>query len=79
MCVYLRTKYQVSSIILTSFRLGDDFTSPTPKKPNQIKVKFIFIELLTGKNLLSTLCILNNLQTKYHQCIMLCYIFFIYS
>ena len=26
MCVYLRTKFQVSSVILTSFRQGGNFT-----------------------------------------------------
>ena len=47
MCVYLRAKFEVSSIILASFRQGggDNFTSPpptlkgTPKKPTQIRVK----------------------------------------
>ena len=45
MCVYLSTKFQVSSIILTSFRQGGDFTplpltaKLTPKKPIQIRVK----------------------------------------
>ena len=47
MCVYLRTKLQISSVILTSFRQGgrDNFSpqSPTskrmPEKPAQIKVK----------------------------------------
>ena len=51
MCVYLHTKFQVSSIILTSFRQGVIFPSPpppthththtskrTPKKPTQIRV-----------------------------------------
>ena len=41
-CGYLHTKFQVSSIILTSFRRGS-FTPPpppneTPKKPTQIRV-----------------------------------------
>ena len=45
MCVYLSTKFQVSSIILTSFRQGGNFTplpltaKLTPKKPIQIRVK----------------------------------------
>ena len=30
-CVYLRTKFQVSSIILTSFRQGEGFYPPTPQ------------------------------------------------
>ena len=43
MCVYFRTKFQVSNIILTSFRQRDNFTlSPTPKqtpkKPTLISV-----------------------------------------
>ena len=53
MRVYLRTKFQVFSIILTSFRLGrgeggrvilpppntSKRTKRTPKKPTQIRVK----------------------------------------
>ena len=52
MRVYLRTTFQVSSIILTSFRLGgggervilpppntSKRTKRTPKKPTQIRVK----------------------------------------
>ena len=42
MCVYLRTKFQVCSIILTSFR-QEVVLPPTskrlPKKPTQIRVK----------------------------------------
>ena len=45
MCVYLHTKSQVSSIILTSFRqVGGggvgNFTPWAPKKPTHIKVEF---------------------------------------
>ena len=44
MCVYLRSKSQVSSIILTSFRQGGNFTpdpisKQTPKKPTQSRVE----------------------------------------
>ena len=50
MCVYLHTKFQLSSIPLTGFRQGVILTSPppllhthtskrTPKKPTQIRVK----------------------------------------
>ena len=47
MCVYLRTIFQVSSIIVTRFRQGGEgilFPPPptskrTPKKPTQIRVK----------------------------------------
>ena len=45
MCVYLRKKFQVSSIILTIFRHGGTVALPpltskqTPKKPTQIRVK----------------------------------------
>ena len=46
MCVYLRPKFEVSSINLTSFRQGEGNLTPppttskqTPKKPNQIRVK----------------------------------------
>ena len=43
MGVYLRAKFEVSSIILTSFRQGGNFTplptsKRTPKKPTQIRV-----------------------------------------
>ena len=45
MCVYLRAKFEVSSIILTSFRQARSFNPPssppskrTPKKPTQIRV-----------------------------------------
>ena len=31
MCVYLHAKFEVSSIILTSFRQGDIFTPPPPQ------------------------------------------------
>ena len=45
MCVYLCTKFQVSSIIVTSFRLeGEEVILPyiskqTPKEPTWIRVK----------------------------------------
>ena len=47
MCLYLRTKLEVSSIILVSFRQGRIFyqgpstttAKQTPKKPTQIRVK----------------------------------------
>ena len=49
MAVYLRVKFEVSSVILTSFKQGrvggwGNFTPPptskrTPKKPTQIRVK----------------------------------------
>ena len=46
MFLYLRTKFQVSAIILISFRLEGNFITPVPhtpakrapKKPSQIKV-----------------------------------------
>ena len=44
MCVYLRAKFEGSSIILTSFRQGVILPPPlptstqTPKKPSQIRV-----------------------------------------
>ena len=43
MVMYLRTKFQVSTIIVTSFRQGGNFTLPpaskrTPKEPNQIRL-----------------------------------------
>ena len=39
MDVYLRAKYEVSSIILTSFNAPPLTSKRTPKKPTQIKVK----------------------------------------
>ena len=45
MCVYLHTNFQVSNIILTSFRQGVILPAPpptskqTPKKSTQIRVK----------------------------------------
>ena len=44
MCVYLRPKFEVSSIMQTSFRqvgTGGNFTpkKQTPKKPTQFRVK----------------------------------------
>ena len=48
MCVYLRAKFEVSSIILTSFRQARLFYSPpskrTPKKPTQIRVNPSLLE-----------------------------------
>ena len=47
MGVYLRTKFEVYRIVLTSFRQGGSFTSfptpqkRTPKKPTQIRVKLL--------------------------------------
>ena len=50
MCVYLRAKFEVSNIILTSFRQGEEggvilplppipTSKRTPKKSTQIRVK----------------------------------------
>ena len=42
MCVYLRTKFQVSRVIQTSFRERINFSpipKQTPKKPTLIRVK----------------------------------------
>ena len=46
MCVYLPTKFQVSSMILTSFKQGRLSPIPkwTPKKPTLIRVKY-FLKL----------------------------------
>ena len=49
MCLYIRTNFQVSSIILTSFRIANITPSPTttttakriPKKPTQIRFKAV--------------------------------------
>ena len=35
MCVYLRTKFQVSSIILTSFRQGENLTPYRKTNPEK--------------------------------------------
>ena len=51
MRVYLRTKSQMPSIILTSFRYGGNFTQPpptskrTPKKSTQIRVNIALLTL----------------------------------
>ena len=37
MYVYLRTKFQVSSLILTSFRLGGNFTLPATPNNELLK------------------------------------------
>ena len=55
MCIYLRAKFQVSSIIPTSFRqwVVSPYTSKrTPKKPTQIRVKprMFTTSLLSLKN-----------------------------
>ena len=53
MGVYLRAKFEVSSIILTSFRQGEcgNFTphrsKRTPKKPTQIRVNNLFVFFLS--------------------------------
>ena len=36
MCLYLRAKFEVSSIILTSFRLGAIYTPPPPLPPRPL-------------------------------------------
>ena len=53
MCVYLRAKFEVSRIIITSFRQGVVLHCPpppptinskrTPRKPTQIRVKINFM------------------------------------
>ena len=56
MCVYLSTKFQVSSIILTSFKHGCNPPPPLPsakrtiKKPIQIKVNIESSRLIMGLN-----------------------------
>lgn len=47
MCLYLRTKFQISSLTLTIFRQEELFThhpltlrKTTPKKPNLIRIKY---------------------------------------
>ena len=47
MGMYLRAKFNVSSIILTSFRRGvilppSPTSKRTPKKPTQIRVNFVY-------------------------------------
>ena len=56
MCVYLRIKFQVSSIIPTSFRRGKTTTTWkwTPQKLNQIRVKRNFLKLATYRVLFET-------------------------
>ena len=47
MCVYLRTKFQVSTVILTSFRHGIVLPPPTSKENSkeatQVRVKYLSI------------------------------------
>ena len=49
LAVYLRAKFEVSSIILTRFRQGVILPRPpstskrTPKKPTQIRVKYYLL------------------------------------
>ena len=55
MCVYLRTIFQVPSIILTSFRQRVILPSPptskrTPKEPTQIRVKSKKLSISISKN-----------------------------
>ena len=51
MCVYLSTKFQVSRIILTSFRQGVIYpplpptSEQTPKKPTQIRVNDLHVAI----------------------------------
>ena len=44
MCVYLRSKFQVSKIILTSFRQGEFYPQITPsaKQPSTMPTQTIF-------------------------------------
>ena len=51
MCVYLRTKFQVSSIILMSFKRGGGSKTPkrTPKKPTLIRVKKDLMRIILFK------------------------------
>ena len=37
MCVYLRAKFQVSSLILTSFRQGEGNFTPSPPQNETLK------------------------------------------
>ena len=59
MSVYLRAKFEVSSILLTSFRQGLILPPPThlktnPKKPTQIRVKGDQKEFVKKNNIKST-------------------------
>ena len=74
MCLYLRTKFKVSSVILTSFRQGIDkgvILPPTakriPNKPTLIRIKiytydtfYIVIESPHSANATIILSIINN-------------------
>ena len=62
--LYLRVKFQVSSIIVTSFRQGDNFTlhstaKRTPKKPTKIRVNGSIDSVM---NVSSNESYLNNFQ-----------------
>ena len=63
-CVYLRVKFQVSSIIVTSFRQGDNFilhstAKRTPKKPTKIRFNGSIDSVM---NVSSNESYLNNFQ-----------------
>ena len=59
MCVYLRSKFEVSRIILTGFRQGLVLNPPphtpaskqTPEKPTQIRVKWLALKAFITKEL----------------------------
>ena len=82
MCVYLRTKFQVSSMILTSFRQGVILHPPTtttttskrtPKKSTQIRVKrrlsqtVFFKNKLYCKQFVPTTTFKSNVTLKIHR------------
>ena len=72
MCVYLRAKFQISSVILTGG--VDNFTSPiskrTPKKPTQTRVNEV---ILVGATMVRAvgkcwiLAFLQALRTKFND------------
>ena len=69
MCVYLRIKFQFSSIILTSFRQGVILPSPTSKrtfkKPIQIRIRVLTFKDFTAINILVTQHNRMNLINEY--------------
>ena len=72
MCVFLRTKFQVPSTILTSFRQGGTFTSPTskriPTKPTQIKVNLGNKFTLGNSLLVAVNMILDLIHVDFFHC-----------
>ena len=68
MGLYLHTKFQFSSVILTSFRQGvilSPTSKRTPKKPTQIRVKVSYTLTIIGLIAESTLRFIKDPKYKF--------------